>query len=97
MNFRLRGLRGLLLANNLSLDLCWVPSWANPSDRTIRIFTRLASGGPLSRCFLASCTSPQKLFLKLRIEVDRLLEPLGKGAITSLQRLREKQGIAVKR
>ena len=26
---------------------------------------RLASGGRLSRCFLESCTSPQKLFLKL--------------------------------
>ena len=32
VNFRLRRLGGLLLANNLSLDLCWVPSWANPSD-----------------------------------------------------------------
>ena len=27
VNFRLRRLGGLLLANNLSLDLCWVPSW----------------------------------------------------------------------
>ena len=31
VNFRLRRRGGLLLANNLSLDLCWVPSLANPS------------------------------------------------------------------
>ena len=31
-----------------------------------RVSTRLARGGPLSRRFLDSCTSPQKLFLKLR-------------------------------
>ena len=33
--FRLRRLRGLLLENNLSLDLCWVPSWAKPQRHAI--------------------------------------------------------------
>ena len=34
--FRLRRFGGMLLSNNLSLDLCWVPSWANASEAPSR-------------------------------------------------------------
>ena len=38
-NFRLRRLGGMLLANNLSFDLYWVPSWVNPSDAPSRFYS----------------------------------------------------------
>ena len=94
VNFRLRRLGGLLFANNLSLDLCvGYPLGQIPATHHL-VFTQSASGGPLSRCFLDSCTSLHELFFEAQVEVDRLLEPLSKGARASLQRLREKQGIA---
>ena len=39
VNVRLRRLGGLLLANNLSLDLCWVPSGANSSGAPSRFYS----------------------------------------------------------
>ena len=58
VNFRLRRLGGRSIC--VGCPLGQIPATHH------RVSARSASGGPLSRCFLNRCTSPQKLFLKLR-------------------------------
>ena len=76
----------------MSLDLCWVPSWANPSDAPSRFYSvsKWRTALPLlsEQLHVTSEAHPEA-----QVDVDRLLEPLSKGARASLQRLREKQGI----
>ena len=92
VNFHLRRLGGLLLANNLSLDLCWVPSWANPSDAPSRSYSvsTLRTVLPL---FSRQLHITPKALPEAQVEVGRLLEPLCNCARASLKRAREKQGI----
>ena len=74
--------------DNLSLDLRWVPSWANPSDaHSVNNWRTILPN--LSRQLRIT---PDAL-PEAQVEVDRLLEPLSKGARAALQRLREKQEI----
>ena len=87
VNFRLRRLGGLLLANNLSLDLCWVPSWANPSDAPSRFYSvsKWRTALPL---FSRQLHITPEALPEAQVEIGRLLE----GARASLHRLRERQG-----
>ena len=54
------------------------PSWQTPATHR-RVSVRLASGGPLSRCFLESCTSSRKLLLKLRSKLTGCLNQSAKA------------------
>ena len=82
VNFRLRRLDDLLLANHLSLDLFWVPSWANPSDARSRFYSVSKRRTSLSLFSRQFHVTPEAL-PEAQVEVDRLLEPLGKGARTT--------------
>ena len=83
---------GLLLANKLSLDFCWVPFWANPSDAPLRFYSVNKWRTTLPDFSRQLCITPEAL-PDTQVEVDRLLDPLSKGARAALQRLREKQEI----
>ena len=82
--------RGLLLANNLSLDVCWVPSWANPSDAPSR-FHSVSKWRTALPLFSRELHVTPEALTEAQVEVDTLLEPLSKGARAALKNLREKQ------
>ena len=92
VNFRLRRLGGLLQANSLSLDLCWVPSWKNPSDAPSR-FDSVSKWRAALPLFSRELHITPEALPEALVEVDRLLEPLSKGARPALKNLREKQAI----
>ena len=79
VNFRLRRLGGLFLANKfVARFVLGCPLGQTPATHH-HVSIRLASGRLLSRCFLDSCTSPQKLLPEAQVEVGRLPEPLSQG------------------
>ena len=88
VNFRLRRLGGLLLANKLSLDLCWVPSWANPSDAPSRFYS-VSSRRTAVPLFSRQLHITPEALPEAEVEIDRLLE----GARAALKNLQEKEAI----
>ena len=71
VNFRFRRLGGLLLANNLSLALCWAPSWANPQRRTVALLLDQQVADPLSKGARAALRRLQE---KWRVPSDTVTE-----------------------
>ena len=81
LNHVLRKLAYECLASSLTVDLLWVPSWANPADAPSRHFSLWTVGAVTSQFGLcsprASCTSPPLLFVSSSCFRNRsLLVPL---------------------
>ena len=78
------------MANNLSLDMCLVPSWANPSGAPSRCSSvrKWRTALPL---FSRELHITPEALPGAQVDVDGLLEPLSKGARAAWKNLRGKQ------